>query len=135
MTPDELAALHARASTSPWSVLSFAQLLEQPSVFVCCTAPHAFCLGRQVADEAELLQIATAPEARRKGFGRQMLRAFELDAAKRGAQRGFLEVDASNTPALALYTTCGWSRDGLRKGYYRWADGSRSDAVLMSKSL
>lgn len=134
MTPQALAALHARAAASAWSADSFATLLAEPSVFLsACTS--AFSLGRQVLDEAELLLIATDPDAQRKGLGRKMLQEFEAAAKTRGAERAFLEVAANNSAARALYDVSGWSQEGLRRNYYRNADGSRTDAILMVKLL
>lgn len=47
------------------------------------------------------------------------------------AELVLLEVRASNSPALALYTSLGFERVGLRKRYY--SDGE--DAVLMTLLL
>ncbi|MEP5155563.1 ribosomal protein S18-alanine N-acetyltransferase [Planktotalea sp.] len=134
MTPHELAALHTRASTSPWSVQSFENQLAQAGTLLSCSQ-NAFAIGHAVLDEAELLQIATAPEFQNQGLGRKMLHSFEHAAKARGCMRAFLEVAESNTPARALYSGAGWKIDGTRKGYYKHPDGTREDAILMSKSL
>ncbi len=134
MTPDALAALHAKASTSPWSARSFeAQLSLSGSVLV--TQPYAFALGRIIVDDVELLQIATDPTHQRQGLGRSVLREFETLAHQRGCRRGLLEVASLNTRAIALYTSAGWVIDGKRTNYYRMADGQYDDAWLMSKNL
>lgn len=136
MTPDGLASLHARAfkAQRPWSAAEFAALLASPHVFLTQTE-NAFALGRVVVDEAELLTLATDPDYQRQGLGRKMLAAFEAAAQKRGATRAFLEVAADNTPAIALYTSARYQRDGLRPGYYRTGDGQAIDAALMSRAL
>ena len=46
-----------------------------------------------------------------------------------------LEVRASNTPAQKLYSKFDFEEEVIRKGYYRNPDGSREDAIVMSKSL
>ncbi|RMD95053.1 MAG: ribosomal-protein-alanine acetyltransferase, partial [Alphaproteobacteria bacterium] len=64
MSPEEMAALHARVFTShpaAWSAAAFSGLLAEPSVFALEGA-GAFLLARVVADEAELLTLAVAPE-------------------------------------------------------------------------
>ena len=134
MTPEHMAALHARASTSPWSAESFAAQLAQ-SGSILAHKEHAFALGRATLDEAELLHIATEPDKQRQGLGTQMLIAFERAAKDQGCTRAFLEVASRNAAAQALYTTCGWKVDGRRKDYYRDADGRRDDALVMSKTL
>jgi len=86
-----------------------------------------FCAWRQsTADEAELLNLAVAPEQRRKGVASALLEALEREAA--GAI--FLEVAEPNTPAIALYEHHGWVKTGVRKGYY--AHGS-VNAIVMQK--
>ena len=105
MSPEDLAALHARCfdeSPPPWSAAAFAGALAAPGAFLL-TAGGAFLLGRVVADEAELLTLAVAPENRRQGTARALLGRFEAGARARGAAGAFLEVAASNAAARALY--------------------------------
>ncbi|MFD0978352.1 GNAT family N-acetyltransferase [Tropicimonas aquimaris] len=136
MTPDQLADLHASCfeSPRPWSAMEFAQLLDSERVFLC-SDEAGVALGRVVADEAELLTLAVAPEARRSGVGRELMARFEATASSRGACSAFLEVSAENAPAIALYETSGYLRAGQRRGYYAAPDGRRIDALLFSKSL
>ena len=67
-------------------------------------------------------------------ISRQLLRALVQLAADRGAQRVFLEVRPSNTPALALYHSEGFNEIGRRPRYYPAAQG-REDAVVMAIEL
>lgn len=136
MTPDALAALHARAFTRlrPWSAAEFTSLLTSPHVFLTAM-PHSFALGRVVTDEAELLTIATDPAKQRSGFGAACLAAFETTAHARGATQCFLEVDAENAAAIALYRHSGFAETGRRANYYSLPDGTRTDAILMAKPL
>lgn len=136
MTPTAMAALHARCFTvpRPWAAAEFAALLAEATVFVV-HAPAGFALGRVAADEVEVLTIAVAPEARRQGQGRDLMAAFTALAAARGALSAFLEVAADNAAAIALYHAAGFAVAGRRRGYYRLADGSAVDALVMAKSL
>ena len=136
MGPEALAALHARAFTRlrPWSAGEFTELLQSPLVFLC-PAPNAFALGRVVADEAELLTLATDPGHRRTGQGAACLNAFETQALIRGAIRAFLEVDSENRAALRLYETAGYQTSTRRKHYYALPGGQRADAIVMVKPL
>ncbi|MFA5539353.1 MAG: GNAT family N-acetyltransferase [Gemmobacter sp.] len=136
MRPEDLAALHARCFTTPrpWSAAEFAAMLESPGAFLIGDA-SGFVLGRVAAGEAELLTLAVAPGARRRGLGRGLLEGFEAGAARRGAGTAFLEVAAGNAPARALYAAAGWDRSGLRPGYYRHPDGSSEDALVLCRRL
>ena len=136
MSPAELAALAARAyrHTQPWSEADFASTLAHPTALLTYSE-GAFVLGRVIADEAEILALASDPEGQRQGRGRAVLAAFEQDARARGAVSVFLEVAAENAPARGLYAACGYVETGRRKGYYRRADGCCDDALLMTKAL
>ncbi|MDO5658952.1 MAG: GNAT family N-acetyltransferase [Paracoccus sp. (in: a-proteobacteria)] len=132
MTPDDLAALHARCFTTPrpWGPAEMADMLSAPGVFLL-PAPQGFLIGRTIADEAELLTLAVAPEARRGGIGRALVTRFAHAARDRGATAAFLEVAADNAPALALYHRAGWQDAGRRRGYY----APDLDAIIMRLDL
>ena len=138
MDPTELARLHAAAFTRPppWSATAFASLLAEPTVSLL-TAPdgRAFLLGRVVADEAEILTLATHPAARRRGHARALVARF-LDAARKsGAECVHLEVAEDNAPARALYAACGFCPTGRRPGYYPRADATPVAALILSCPL
>ena len=135
-TPAALAALHRRAYSRlrPWSEVDFAGLLQSPHVFLVAL-PQAFALGRAVADEAELLTIATDPDHRRQGLARTCLLEFEAAARTRGATRALLEVDSENPAAVALYTSAGYERIAMRRAYYALRHGTRAHALIMAKPL
>lgn len=86
------------------------------------------------ADEAHVLNICIDPLVQSRGLGRQLLRALVRLASDRGAQRVFLEVRPSNTPALALYHSEGFNEIGRRPRYYPAAQG-REDALVMAIEL
>lgn len=135
MTPEELASLHARAFAGQgraWSAAEFTELLSSGPVFAV-DGGQGFALGRVVAGEAELLTIATAPEARRQGIGARTLCTFEQEAMSGGAVRIFLEVAQDNRAAIALYLGAGYVEVARRAGYYRRPDGTRTDAIVMEK--
>ena len=136
MTPEDMAICHARAFAGQgraWTEGEFADLFASPFVFAVGDI-HAFALGRVVADEAELLTLATDPEHRRKGLAQNVLAAFEGEVEARSAERIFLEVAADNTAALALYVRTGYNETTRRAGYYETPMG-RVDAVIMEKRL
>lgn len=136
MTPTRLAQTYARAfpETRAWGVDEFAALLADPGTFVTGNA-DAFVLMRVVADEAEVLTLATAPEKRREGRARAVLTEAETEAARRGARVVFLEVAENNDAANALYAACGYHRIGRRPGYYTPKNGAAVAALVLSKRL
>lgn len=136
MTPEEMAALHGRCFTTPrpWSAQEINRLLGDPLVFAL-RAPHGFLIGRSVAGEAELLTVAVAPEARRQGVGARLVTGFLTEALARHSEVAFLEVAEGNDPAIALYAAQGFAPAGRRRAYYRAADGTTVDALVMSRPL
>lgn len=135
MNDAEMAAIHAAAMTlpRPWSAAEFAAIRTMPGI-LCLTLPHAFALGRSAADEAELLTIAVAPEAQRRGTGRRLLDRLHARLAADGTRRIFLEVAETNAAARALYLKAGYAETGRRRGYYSEASPT-IDAILMARAL
>lgn len=135
--PEALAALHARSirTPAPYSAADFAGFLVDPLAFVLVEGDAGLLLGRAVAGEAELLTIAVAPEARRRGLGRKLIARFLYQAQLRAAERAFLEVAADNSAAIALYESAGFARAGVRRGYYLTPEGQRVDALVMAREL
>ena len=87
---------------------------------------------RMVAGEAQIYNIATAPEFRREGIGEALLRHMIDKAEEDGCTLVTLEVRGGNEAAMALYHKLGFREVGRRKGYY--AKGGE-DAVLMDLDL
>lgn len=135
--PAQLAALHLAAAPPDmraWGVTEFTELLAQPST-ICHMTDAGFALSRLIADEAELLMIATHPDHRRKGAAWALLMQVESDLITRGAAMQFLEVADDNAPARALYVRAGYEQVGRRKSYYPRAGGARVDALVLQKPL
>ncbi len=131
-----MAETHRLAFTRdrPWREAEFTALLAQPNVFVTGDA-RAFALVRVAADEAELLTLATHPAHRRRGHARNLMQAWHVQAAARGATRAILEVAEDNIAARALYHACGYSECARRPDYYSASGGQPVDAILMDRPL
>lgn len=87
---------------------------------------------RMVAGEAQIYNIAIAPEFRREGIGEALLRHMINKAEEEGCTLVTLEVRGGNDAAMSLYRKLGFREVGRRKGYY--AKGGE-DAVLMDLDL
>lgn len=95
-------------------------------------APQAFLVGWHVADELHILNVATAPAARRRGLASRLLEDVFAYAAQHHLRILLLEVRRSNEPAIALYRRHGFSIFRVRRGYY--ADNGE-DAIEMAVAL
>jgi ribosomal-protein-alanine N-acetyltransferase len=75
-------------------------------------------VGRQVTDEAEILNLAVRQGMRRQGEGRALVRQLLDRFAKGGVSRVFLEVRESNAGGIAFYRVLGFQAVGTRRDYY-----------------
>jgi ribosomal-protein-alanine N-acetyltransferase len=85
-----------------------------------------------VHDELHVLNVAVAPEERRRGVARALMLEAEERARAHGARIATLEVRRSNSGAIALYRSMGYREVGVRPGYY--ADEGE-DAIVMDRDL
>lgn len=135
------AGLHALSFAFPWPQTDIEVLLASPSTigdgaFTAKSGEiEGFILARRAADEAEILTLAVHPRKRGQGLAGRLLRANIAALSAKGAKSLFLEVEAENTPALALYRRFAFETVGERKAYYRKADGGLALAFILRRSL
>jgi [ribosomal protein S18]-alanine N-acetyltransferase len=130
----------------PWTVdsLATALSLERMRVLVAeagdagrrdgDVAPDVlgYVVALVVGPEAEIADLAVAPEARRQGIGRALL-AGALAALQAAAVRTvYLEVRESNLAARTLYDSYGFESVGRRRGYYR---SPVEDALVLRREI
>ncbi|HUB44190.1 MAG TPA: ribosomal protein S18-alanine N-acetyltransferase [Acetobacteraceae bacterium] len=128
-----MAEIHA-ASFPPreaWEEDAFALQLVMPGVFGLIHPHGGLLLARVTMNEAEVLTLAVAPEARRQGIARALLAAAMATAKRQDACEMFLEVAVGNASAQALYKRAGFTEAGRRPRYY--ADGG--DALVLRAPL
>ena len=87
--------------------------------------------GMVVDADLQVLDVAVSPDRRREGIARKLLAHVTYDAQMLGCSTASLEVEAENNGAIALYEQLGFSRAGMRRGYY----GQGTDALVMTASL
>ena len=135
---DVVLAIEQVVQRFPWTRGNFVDALG--SGYLCCVDEaegdgiFGYAILMPAADEAELLTIGVAAAQQRKGLGRAMLAGMLVMAREKSMQRVFLEVCFSNVAAIALYRSAGFGEIGVRRGYYRNANGSE-DAVTMACDL
>lgn len=135
---DAVAALEKLAFPTPWTADQYRAVMRQGgcvlfgAVFEKGLAGY-IAVGMQPAiGEMEVYNIAVAEEYRCRGIGKKLLRLSLEAASRNGAEQAILEVRTSNTPAIALYRSLGFSQAGVRAGYYH---DTGEDALVFSRSL
>ncbi len=135
----KMAAIHAQGFEQAWAGWQIARLLNtsltQGFVAEQAGQMEGFALVRSAAGEAEILTLAVAASAQRRGVARALVQHMAATAAAAGAQTLFLEVAVDNPAAIALYEGLGFRRAGVRKGYYARKHAERADAVVMRLDL
>src|SRR4029450_3469771 len=135
-----VAALEAHIHAAPWTAANFREALaagyrarvgEREGRIV------AYGVLMLAPGEAQLLNLSVVPDARRGGLGSALLMQFLADARSLGADQVFLEVRASNAPAIALYDRAGFASIARRESYYPagGVGGTREDALVMRRGL
>jgi ribosomal-protein-alanine N-acetyltransferase len=130
----------------PWTVESMATALSLDRMRVLVAesgelraqggdAPSGL-LGYVVAlvagTEAEIADLAVAPEARRLGIGRALLQRILSELSDATVQTVYLEVRESNQAARTLYESFGFGSVGRRRGYYR---SPIEDALVLRREI
>ncbi|WP_444921012.1 ribosomal protein S18-alanine N-acetyltransferase [Microbulbifer sp. CnH-101-G] len=132
-----LATLAFSAHSHPWSETQYLQSIKaKHQCWLLCSGSEtvACCVVSKLFDEAEILDVAVAPQWRRRGLAEMLLKRL-IGELQEDIRRLLLEVRASNLAAQSLYRKLGFSEDGLRKNYYPADNGERENAVLMSLAL
>ena len=135
---DSLADLESLAFSTPWSYDALVEELQNPlAVFLVAEDVDAESavgyLGmHHILDEGFIANLAVHPAYRRQGIARSLLREAQEYAEAHDLARLTLEVRASNVPAIALYEGMGFTRDGIRPGFY---DSPKEDAAIYSYYL
>ena len=142
---DRLAAIHAESFPgAAWSAADLAALLREETVFGLVVrranffgtrSAVAFVLARLVVGEAEILTIAADPAQRRRGFARRLMEEVFRRLYRDRAEALFLEVDAGNEAAVALYRGLRFRKVGERKGYYAHGSVPGATALVMRADL
>lgn len=131
-----LAAAERACFPDPWGEGGLrAHLAGGAARTVVCEAAGetaGYLLGCVIPPEAEVFRIAALPSARRRGVGRALLGHFLGECRARGCTDVYLEVRASNAPAIALYRAAGFCEIGRRRHYYR---NPTEDALLFALHL
>lgn len=132
----QVAALEKLCFSAPWSEKSIASELENPlSCWLVALAGDrvaGYVGSQKVPPEADMMNIAVAPEFRRIGVASKLLEGLLTHLRAEGIQSLTLEVRASNEGAKALYAAWGFTQVGRRPNYYF---SPREDGLILRKEL
>ena len=135
----DVAGVHAIEAASfgdPWPVSSFASLVRERHAYFTVIDDGGVVIGYLiallVADQGDVVNVAVAPAARRRGLGALLLDDALRAAAAAGAGSLHLDVRESNLAARALYASRGFVGGGRRRRYYSNPD---EDALVLRRDL
>ena len=132
----QIAALEKLCFSAPWSENSVASELDNPWSLWLAEEQDGKVLGyvgsQMSPPEADVMNLAVAPEARRQGLGEKLMLALCTALKEKKIESLSLEVRASNEAAISLYRKLGFRQAGQRKEYY---GNPREDALILRKEL
>ena len=131
-----VSAIERQCFSLPWTLQMFEEEVKQPLswrevVLTDQGEVAGYLIGRVYPDAWHLMNLAVAPQARRRGVAARLLGAF-VAAADEAARPVFLEVRPKNAEALTLYAKKGFSTVGVRKRYYT---DTGEDALVMMRPV
>lgn len=132
---DDVLAIEQASYPHPWKREHFIHEIHShlafPVVVVEGGRLLAYLCLMSLFEEAQIMNIAVAPDQRGRGIGRMLMEHAIATARQKGAENLTLEVRESNLAAIALYEAFGFERYFVRKGYYE----GKEDAILMERPL
>ncbi|MEC8128809.1 MAG: GNAT family N-acetyltransferase [Pseudomonadota bacterium] len=135
-----VAAIETAQLPSPISLRELHEMASRPGFRGFVTLPSAdadplgYALVLAGGGAADLVSVAVAPAALRRGVATRLL-LYVFDAlATEGVEELCLEVAIDNAPARALYDRLKFVEVGRRPGYYR-RDRELIDALVMRRVL
>lgn len=131
--PQVLALIHNTDEKLNWS---------DKQVFECFAENHivyavkqnnqiiAVAIFSTILDTAELLYICVDKSFQNKNIANILLTDSIINLKTKSISELYLEVSVNNSHAIALYLKVGFKQISTRKNYYRYTDGSYSDALI-----
>lgn len=120
---DEIMAIERSSFATPWTAESIADEIARPwSIFrVLRNGDGQLCAYLNfwvIYDKLHVLNIATHPDHRRRGYALTLMEELITEAQKNAVTEIELEVRRTNEEAQRLYESLRFTRIGLHPGYY-----------------
>lgn len=136
---DEVLSIAASSSLNPWSKNMFIGEMQNPFSYcfiiriqeISNPPMLGFICFRNIEDESELVNVCIHPQYRKSGVGKRLMQFYIGFCSKKKIKTSYLEVNASNRPAVNLYQSFSYQLLGIRKNFYQ----GKFDALLMVKQI
>lgn len=119
----------------PWSFQMLASSFESETFFGVVAEDGGEVIGyggiTVTFDTADIANVAVTEAFRHSGVGSALLSKLLAVAKEKGAEKVFLEVRVSNSPAMMLYLKHGFKGVYARTRYY----SNGEDCLVMTKEL
>ncbi|MGK5087193.1 ribosomal protein S18-alanine N-acetyltransferase [Bdellovibrionota bacterium FG-2] len=113
------------SQAAPWTLAHFqAELAKPHGHFLVLTDDETdervagYIVFWTLLEDAQILTVAVAPDCRRHGFARLMMRQALNGALRQGCTQMLLDVRKSNKSAIALYDSLGFTVTRIIKDAY-----------------
>lgn len=118
----------------PWSRKQLTESLENPAYLFLVMEENDKIAGYagllRIMDEGDVTNIVIEESYRGRGLGRKLTAALLEEGQKCGIREFTLEVRVSNLPAIHIYESLGFTKEGLRRNFY---EKPSEDAGIMWK--
>lgn len=131
---DEVLHISQHSFPVSWSIESFKKELKNPLAKYMVAILNDKVIGFAglwtILDEGHITNIAIDSAYRGNGYSKILLSTLLKNTESLCSEGVTLEVRISNVVAQKLYTSLGFSSEGVRKGYY---EDNKEDAIIMWK--
>lgn len=134
---DVVMSIERAADAEPWARVFFTRDLSDDQSRILLISPASgsapvSCLSFWIShDEAHIVNLATHPDHRRRGYAARLLQHLLSCVAADGIRFAMLEVRRSSSGAIALYRRVGFRILGARPLYYT----DKEDALVMVRRV
>lgn len=130
----QVAQLEKLCFSCPWSEISVSGELSNPlSLWIVAVEGEqviGYVGSQSVMGESDMMNIAVAPNFRRQGVARMLVKELIAQLKCNDVYCLTLEVRVSNIPAIKLYEKMGFVQVGRRPNYYT---APKEDALILRK--
>lgn len=133
---DIVCGIEKECFSLPWSRNAFEESLEKAYSYFYVAEQNGKVVGYagmyNIADEADVTNVAVNPLYRRKGIADKLVKKVIEKTRELNSACVNLEVRQSNSNAIALYEKNGFISLGIRKNFY---EKPLENAVIMRREL
>lgn len=119
----------------PWSFQMLASSFDSDNFYGIVAEDGGEIIGyggiTVTFETADIANVAVTEAFRKSGVGSSVLSELLSIAKKKGAEKVFLEVRVSNSPAMSMYLKYGFRGVHARTRYY----SNGEDCIVMTKEL